>query len=50
MRFGKLAYVWFEKGHIKVTNIYWGAHGPPYLPKSMALMGINVFLCVCVYS
>ena len=24
MRFGKLAYVWFEKGHIKVTDNSWG--------------------------
>ena len=32
MKFGKLAYAWFEKGLIKVTENYWGAHAPPPLP------------------
>ena len=48
MRFGKLAYVWFEKGTLRPLTII-GGHMPlPDSPSPMDLMGINTFLCVCL--
>ena len=46
MRFGKLTYAWFEKGHIKVTDNYLGERGgeAKYLPV------VELFLKILILS